>query len=61
MTIQTFDNGTFLKQFYPANPFAGGTLIGALQIPIEVLVVCYQADLVLEQNELEERVVVTAG
>ena len=60
-TTQMFDKATFLKQFYPANPFADGVLIDALQIPIEVLAICYQADLVLEQNELDERVVVTAG
>lgn len=60
-TTQTFKRTQFLKQFYPANPFAGGVLIDALQIPIEVLATCYQADLVLEQTEIDERVVATAG
>lgn len=60
-STETFDRTQFLKQFYPANPFAGGVLIDALQIPIEVLVTCYQADRVLEQNDFDERVVVTAG
>ena len=58
---QAFDKTKFLERFYPANPFADGVLMDALQIPIEVLAICYQADLFLEKNELDERVVVTAG